>query len=250
MDLDILRKEYEAILGAMSRNEFKCSSDKYSGVFLPKPYLEYFDAPIKVMLVGRETAGWNTDNNKNTIERILKANEEGRTSEIIDEAYARYHQHLQHDRTKSRSKFKHYYYKIAKQLNIEPEAIVHANLLAWDYDKKSPFEYAGTEFNFISDYSKQLLAAQINFFKPDIIIFAVGIRRKTWDFIQSLFSEKFSKITLINSIKDSKKVRLREFKAADALCFHIAHPAASRVHPQYRQKVLERVKTFKKIEST
>lgn len=244
MDLDILEKEYAAILSSMSRDEFKCSSDKYSGVFLPKPYSEYFDAPIKVMLVGRETAGWNTNNNKNTIERILKANEEGRTHKIVVEAYERYDQHLQKDRHKSRSKFKQYYYQIAEQLKIKPEAVIHANLLAWDYNKKSPFKYAGSELNFISDYSMRLLAAQIKFFKPDIIIFAVGINY--WEYIQLLFIKYFTKITPINSIKDSKKVRLREFKAANALCFHLAHPAASGVHPKYRKEVLERVKTFKK----
>lgn len=39
---------------------------------------------------------------------------------------------------KSRSRFTQYHFRLARELNIPPQAIVYANLLAWDYDGLTP----------------------------------------------------------------------------------------------------------------
>src|SRR5690606_38526554 len=118
---------------------------KYSGVFLSVPFEEYWGSHPKVMLVGRETAGWNTKNGKNTIRRVIKASEHGATRGIVTEAVERYFNHLELSAsgrvvTKARSRFKQYYFRLARELNLDPKALVYANLFAWDYDGRSPIE--------------------------------------------------------------------------------------------------------------
>jgi hypothetical protein len=62
---------YKQILQEVDARSFNLSEDKYSGVFLPVPFEEYWYSPVKIMLVGSETAGWNTLNGKNAISRVL-----------------------------------------------------------------------------------------------------------------------------------------------------------------------------------
>ncbi|MFQ3427255.1 hypothetical protein P9318_22945, partial [Escherichia coli] len=99
--------------------------------------------PVKIMLVGRETAGWNTLNGKNTISRMLGLIPDVTIGQVVEEAVDRYRKHLpvQNDGTtnlKSRSRFTQYHFRLARELNIPPQAIVYANLLAWDYDGLTP----------------------------------------------------------------------------------------------------------------
>jgi len=62
--MEALLDEYGRILKELKFDSFNHNEDKYSGVFLPVPFDEYWSSSLKVMLVGRETAGWNTDNQK------------------------------------------------------------------------------------------------------------------------------------------------------------------------------------------
>jgi hypothetical protein len=131
------------------------------------------------MLVGRETAGWNTDNQKNTIKRVAEFSENNKISDLLQEATERYKRHLPVSKdgkviTKTRSRFKHYFFRLAKELEVDPKSIVYANLFAWDYDKKSPRTRPKNELEEITEISKKLLAAQIKFLRPDVIIFAAG----------------------------------------------------------------------------
>ena len=70
--MEALLDEYGRILKELKFDSFNHNEDKYSGVFLPVPFDEYWSSSLKVMLVGRETAGWNTDNQKNTIKRVAE----------------------------------------------------------------------------------------------------------------------------------------------------------------------------------
>ncbi|MGK3440905.1 type I restriction endonuclease, partial [Klebsiella pneumoniae] len=69
--MEKLLDAYKRILQEVDVRSFNLSEDKYSGVFLPVPFEEYWHSPVKIMLVGRETAGWNTLNGKNTMSRVL-----------------------------------------------------------------------------------------------------------------------------------------------------------------------------------
>ena len=66
--MNTLSKEYIRILSSINGEVFDLKNDKYSGVFLPVPFDEYWTSDLKIMLVGRETAGWNSQTNKNTME--------------------------------------------------------------------------------------------------------------------------------------------------------------------------------------
>ncbi|SQE43747.1 Uncharacterised protein [Escherichia coli] len=60
--MERLLDAYKRILQEVDAQSFNLNEDKYSGVFLPVPFEEYWHSPVKIMLVGRETAGlkWST----------------------------------------------------------------------------------------------------------------------------------------------------------------------------------------------
>lgn len=240
--METLRENYITILQEMNASSFNLEEDKYSGVFLPVPFDQYWDSPVKIMLIGRETSGWNTQNNKNTISRSMGLLPGISTELAVDEAIARYQQHMVgKDREKlnlkSRSRFKQYFFRLAKKLNIAPQAIVYANLLAWDYDRKTPLTRPDKELQQVITTSLQLLAAQIGYLKPDFIIFASGATR-TDRIIKQLLTDHLGGYETSSVIPK----QLWEFKAANAVCFRIAHPRAMGEHKKHRGSVIERIK--------
>ncbi|MBA5917228.1 hypothetical protein [Vibrio parahaemolyticus] len=193
--MDMLINDYGRILQELRINAFNLDEDKYSGVFLPMPFDEYWSSNIKIMLVGRETAGWNTDNHKNTIKRVADFSEHNKIDDLVHEAIGRYRKHLSVNKngnitTKTKSRFKQYFFRLSRELKLAPKSIVYANIFAWDYNKKTPRTRPKNEVNEITSISKQLLAAQIGYLKPDIIIFAAGFVGID-SIIKQLFNEKF-----------------------------------------------------------
>lgn len=239
--MEDLIENYTKILKELKVDQFPQGvDDKYSGVFLPLPFEEYWSAKLKVMLVGRETAGWNTANGLNTMQR--SAGLGGVTlPQVVDEAMQRYRGHLKLDGSKvistSRSRFKQYYFRLAKELGLDPRALIYGNVFAWDYDRQSPRIRPPGEFQEVASVSKRLLAAQIRHFKPDVIVFAAGVRGID-PILRELFEEYFDgyKNVYVNSGK------LWEFNAANATCFRIAHPRGTSGHGEFRDLVIERIK--------
>lgn len=245
--MNALTKDYERILAGLDSEAFDLASDKYSGVFLPVPFEEYWESSPKVMLVGRETAGWNNNTGKkikNTIRHVIDANNAGTTGEIIEEAVKRYRNHLKYRADgsvvrKSGSRFKQYYFRLARELKINPRALIYANLFAWDYNKKSPKERPEMEFSEVASISNQLLAAQIKHLKPDFIIFAAGYNGID-PVIRSLFNDHFGGYENTAPIVPKK---LWEFRAGGSTCFRIAHPRATQGHGAFRKEVIMRIKS-------
>ena len=240
--MDALKQEYARILQGLQIDRFNLDQDKYSGVFLPDPFEEYWTAKTKVMLVGRETAGWNTKPGKNTIKRAAGLGSVS-VSDVVDESLARYRSHFELKGDKvvetSRSRFMQYYFRLARELGLDPRALIYANLFAWDYDKKSPRNRPATEFDEIVSASQQLLAAQIRRFKPNFIVFASSIKGAD-EAIRSLFNDHFGGYL---TAKDKLvPVKLWEFEAAGATCYRIAHPRAEYGHAEFRDQLIERIK--------
>ncbi len=240
-----LLDQYAGILGQMTREEFSVRDDRYSGVFLPVAFDDYWSGDFKVMHVGRETAGWNTKTRRNTLERIFAANHGGNARHIVDEAVKRYRDHLPLDqggklKTTSRSRFKQYYFRMAKELGITPTSLVYGNLFAWDYDGKSPLTRPQTELDAIAATSLKLLATQIKFFNPDAIVFSTG-RDGIDGYIKQLFSEHFDGHKTIKT----EPGKMWEFQVGKVTCFRIAHPRALRGHQQYRSNVIQRLKEIR-----
>lgn len=243
VEVSDLIDDYTTILKGIDINAFDLEQDKYSGVFLPVPFDEYWSAEPRIMIVGRETAGWNTNNGKNTMARALGLVDGVAVKDVVDEAIRRYRKHLETGPdgklvTKSQSRFKQYFFKLAKQVGVEPKAIVYANLFAWDYNQKTPRTRPEQELNEIVSISGRLLAAQIRRLRPDVLVFAAGVSGID-KYIKNLFDEHF------DGYENSAPVipgRLWEFKAANAICYRIAHPRASHGHGKYRDVVIQRIK--------
>ena len=239
-----LKAEYCNVLSAITREQDWGADDKYSGVFLPVMSSGYEKANPRVMLVGRETAGWNTDNNRNTMQRVIRANESNTTGCIVEEAIERYRKHLKRKPsgqfvTKDRSKFKQYYFEIAKELGQPADGLIYANLFAWDYNKKSPMLRPESEFSPVTQLSMQLLAIQIKAFKPQFIIFASGVNG-----IDRVIKDLFNNFLDGYKTVSVEPRKLWEFKSANYICFRIAHPRAQNGHAKYRKEVIDRIKNY------
>lgn len=237
--MELLIELYKQILTELKSQSFNLDHDKYSGVFLPVLGEEYQQAPCKIMLVGRETSGWNTKNNKNTMLRALGRQVGITLDDVIEEAIVRYKKHqddIAHMRT-SRSHFMRYHLKLARELNLTPQAIMYANLLAWDYDFKTPLRRPREEREEVIAASLKMLEAQIKHSKPDFVIFASGIK-KTGYIVKRLLKLHLNGYETV-SVDPG---RLWEFKSGGATCFQIAHPRAMRDHKKCRERVIERIK--------
>lgn len=231
---------YKQILQDVDVRSFNLNEDNSSGVFLPVPFEEYWHSPVKIMLVGRETAGWNTRNGKNTMSRVLGLIPDVTIERVPEEAVARYRQHLsvKNDGTtnlKSRSRFTQYHFRLSREPGIPPQAIVYANLLAWDYNGLTPLTRPENEVQEVILTSLNLLAVQIKHLDPNFIIFASGVRRT--DYILKRL------LTKLGGYETSSVIpgKLWEFKVDNAICFRIAHPRAMRGHQKYRDKVIKRI---------
>jgi len=220
-----LKQEYAEILSKIDFRQFEAGTDKYSGVFLSEPSASYLSASTKVMLVGRETAGWNTDNNKNTIHRIHAATKNSNLSTVLDESLIRYNKHVDDLITSygkpQKSHFRRFHNRLAAHFEVNPDAILYCNLLAWDYEKASPLRRPDAERAEIVSASVALLAVQIRQYQPDIIVFATGYSVDR--VIKQLFEEEF------DGWKTDKVIprKLWSFSAAGSRCYRIAHPRAS-----------------------
>lgn len=240
--MDALFNDYATILSDLKISSFNLEEDKYSGVFLPVPFDEYWSSSLKIMLVGRETAGWNTDNNKNKINRVADFVEKDKVFELLCEATGRYKKHLPVSKegkviTKTRSRFKQYFFRLAKELDVNPKSIIYGNVFAWDYNKKSPRIRPKNELEEITSISKKLLAAQIKHFQPDVVIFAAGFVGID-PIIKQLFNENFS------GYKNKEVIsgKYWKFEAGNSICFRVAHPRATHGHGEFRDQVIQKIK--------
>ncbi len=229
----------------MNRESFPLEDDRYSGVFLPVAFGDYWTSDFRVMHVGRETAGWNTRTGRNRLERIFAANQAGDTRHIVEEAVTRYRQHLpiQPDgkvTMTTRSRFKQYYFRLAKELGVTPTSLIYANVFAWDYAGKSPLDRPAQELAPVSAVSLELLATQIRFFKPDAIVFSTG-RHGIDHRLKQLFETYFDGYQTVSR----EPGKMWEFRAGQITCFRIAHPRALRGHQQYRTDVIQRLKDIR-----
>ncbi|MBG0750822.1 hypothetical protein Q7O_000555 [Pectobacterium carotovorum subsp. carotovorum PCCS1] len=119
---------------------------------------------------------------------------------------------------------------------MAPQAIVYANLLAWDYDRLTPLTRPENEVQEVISASLKLLATQIRYLEPDFIIFASGAQRTDYIIKQLL--------TGLGGYETSSVIpgKLWEFKVGNSICFRIAHPRAMRGHQEFRGMVMKRIK--------
>lgn len=220
-----LIEAYRHILLDLQQQAPKIVDDQYSGVFLTEALAAYDTAPLKVMVVGRETAGWmgkNCPQGHLTLQSILQAHD---MDSIIMSSLARYREHVKWGTR--RSKFKQFYFYVAQSLRLPPDALIYANFFAWDFKRGDPRKYRKkrkAEIQMIQDYSIKLLAAQIQYYQPQIIIFATG---QSIDGLIRRLSQCFTNHVLLTQ-KHSPE--LWAFSAWGAQCCRITHPRRLRKH--------------------
>lgn len=245
MDLSILKSNYESVLKDLDNCNFIKGEDRYSGVFLPYPFESYQSVDKRIMVVGRETAKWNTGNNKNTIQWIVNHNYTKNIRSIVDESFERYSWHLLNKKggelkISHRSHFKRFYSRLAQELAISPQQLVYANLYAWDYNGLSPLRRGNHEFAVIQTLSVNLLAEAIKFCKPDTIVFAVGCNRKNDETIKLLMNNHFGGY----ETKELEKKRYWRFSSNAMDCYRISHPRANTKKYQiFRNLVINKIKS-------
>lgn len=220
-NFDILKQEYLNVLSELDESFFNIGhknnkkDEGLSGLFLASEPDNYWVAKNKIMIIGAETRAWNVrlaqeyslehyvlssiEKNKSFFQKMMN---ESRTRKITF-----------HDFTRS----------VADKSGCD--GLVYSNLFCFAWNEKSPIRTK--YFEQIKDISFKLLNAQLNYFEPEIIVFANGsqstiYRReifnpKLYSKGQDWISENIDKAQLYKFIYDEKY-----------LCYKIQHPSTIR----------------------
>lgn len=84
---NMIKGSYKTVLNKLSIPDRQSDEDKFSGVFMPVIRTENINAPYRIMLVGRETKGWNGQRGLST---VLDAIKTGWLDEVLKDAKVRY----------------------------------------------------------------------------------------------------------------------------------------------------------------
>lgn len=137
---------------------------KLSGLFLPGTSSAYEQALRRIMVVGRETRLWNVVTSQAPFLHL---------DEYIQRAMAKQQAHLARHLPRPPDKGASYF-NLLRSLAADHgyDGIAWANLFGFAWNGKSPMRWPN--FSMLLDISEQLLKAQIEILKPNIIIFANG----------------------------------------------------------------------------
>jgi len=236
-----LTRIYSDILSDLSLHWFDRSREhdpeyaKLSGLFLPGTSQAYQQAKRRIMVVGRETRGWNVVNGNAPFLDL---------EDYIQKAMAKQQHYLASAMNASPDKGASFFNLLrALASNHGSEGIAWANLFSFAWNGKSPMRWK--HFPHVLDLSEQLLKAQIETLKPDIIIFANG--SSSARFRQRYFPHKGEHI-VCSKLADFREQgipinQLWEFYLHGTIqCYRIQHPSSiSAASRQARRFLLERM---------
>jgi hypothetical protein len=180
-----------------------------SGVFLPSPSQNYFKSNPRVLVIGQETRGWR--NQICNLKNEFFIDKDGIDASMnLSSGFAK--------SGASKSKFLQFYRKISSK--IEPssnDAAVWSNQFCVSYKSGSPIKLPTATFNIVKKLSFDLLRAQFEILRPDVVIFATGPSRDKY--IKECFSEY--EMTTVMKIDPP---RLWHFKIGSINCIRVSHP--------------------------
>lgn len=159
-------RDYERFL---EEKYLESNSDlaRLSGIFLPSVHENYANAPRKVMLVGRETAGWKVVGKGRPVEKYPGI------AGYINESMGKHRSYLDKEAVEPNEHGATFHNFIKKLIPVVGhEGLVWANLFCFDLKKNYPA--SSPRFQTIKEMSKRLLAEEIKTLNPDVIIFANG----------------------------------------------------------------------------
>ncbi|ABA88065.1 hypothetical protein Pcar_0808 [Syntrophotalea carbinolica DSM 2380] len=192
-----------------------------SGLFLTSIPKQYKAAKNKIMIIGRETAGWNVLN-RNIQEEFTTL------SSYIEKALTKHREFFEKQlniRNSRGQTFHNFTRAVAKKCG--KEGIIYSNLFCFDWKKGSPI--GCPYFETIKKFSEQLVKLQIRFFAPDIIIFANGMDSVPYrrEFFPIAGDNKVCHNGRDYSDQGIPNGQLWEFDLFDSIrCFRIHHPSA------------------------
>ncbi|OBY75494.1 hypothetical protein [Acinetobacter gyllenbergii] len=220
-NFNVLEQEYLKLLSKVDESffnvvhEYSKWKEGLSGLFLASEPDNYWIAKNRIMIVGAETRGWNIK---------------------LDQVYA-----LDHYILKSIEKNKNFFQKMmleprTKKITFHDftravadrsgvEGLIYSNLFCFAWKEKSPIK--SKYFEQIKDISFELLNAQIEYFEPNIIIFANGSQNTT-------YRRAFFNPDLYSKGQDYRehgvdKTQLYKFMYDEKyLCYRIQHPSTIR----------------------
>lgn len=164
----ILKKsEYQPLIQAIANDHKNGKGKGFSDILLGFVPENYENAEHKILIVGRETRGWQLDKD-NAIESY--------TDDIIQKSMDKSKDWVKHNLTGDSKKgtkgttFFNFVRKVSNKCGAN--GILWANTFAVDYKKSIPSQ--DKLFQDIKNLSKELLQAQIDILKPDYILFIGG----------------------------------------------------------------------------
>lgn len=192
---------------------------KLSGLFLPGTSSAYHRAPLKILVVGRETRGWN----------VLKGDDRFEGLEAyISKAMAKQQDHLVKFISEPRDRGESFFNLLRDLANDHgPQAIAWSNLFSFAWNKKSPMRWK--HFSELLKISERLLKIQISVLQPDIIIFASGASSARYR--QRYFPHK-GELSVCSELGDFCTYgiplnQLWRFKLHQRIqCYRIQHPSS------------------------
>ena len=137
---------------------------KLSGLFLPGVSVAYQQARLRIMVVGRETRGWNVVTGQAPYLCL---------EDYMLRAMAKQQMYLARCLPDPPDKGASFFNLLRSLADDHgSDGIAWANLFSFAWNGKSPMRWKN--FPVLLEISEQLLKAQINILKPDIVIFANG----------------------------------------------------------------------------
>lgn len=216
----------------------KATKKGLSGLFLPSVPLDIGLAKRKIMIVGCETRDWNV---------LAEGQEFASLEDYIDRAMQKHRDFFAYVLGAGSSKgraFHNFTRKLGDKFG--PEGLIYSNLFCFSWNGGSPVDSG--HMGMIEVYSKRLLKVQIEFFKPDIIIFANGVAtaRQRRSFFPIPRDEMGKAIGKDYAKSDGIPNRqLWEYSLPDnTRCFRIHHPSSlSKGAPAARDFLIRLLKT-------
>ncbi|MCK9245963.1 MAG: hypothetical protein M0P11_03300 [Anaerolineaceae bacterium] len=165
MNDEKLAKKYQEILRGIDINFLNSNKPKkLSGVFLPSVPDTYIEAKNKIMIVGRETRAWP----------VLKENEDfPGLDKYIQKTMAQHKKYFVKTISENKGRGNSFFNFVRDIKEVSGvEGLVWTNLLSFSWNNGNPLN--APCFDMVKEYSRRLLHAQIEFFRPSLIIFANG----------------------------------------------------------------------------
>lgn len=196
-------------------------SKELSGIFLASVPENYHHAKNKIMIIGRETKGWGSFDQKSKNYSFTDLQDFIQKSVMEHQCFLK--KQLSLEKNSQGKCFHNFTREVAAKCGSD--GISYANLFCFSWERNTPTDCS--HFEIIKKYSEKLLKAQIEILNPEIIIFANGLTGKSVEFRREFFP-----LELCVNQKDYdlsqgiKRHYLWEFDYENHHCFRVHHPSA------------------------